>query len=110
MVLTDQGSSRIGVQDHVELRRNDVTVKMVNSSFYQSENSIKFIRKKRINKKIGYQRMYQTIAEKIKNNEPADSFDSIFVGSQLMLDLEEKMSFKLNEDATPAHETNSSES
>jgi len=114
MVLTDQGSARIGVQDHIELRRNDVTVKMVNSSSYQSENSIKRIRKKRINKRISYHRMYKTITSKILNDEPADSNESILVGSRLMLNMEDRMYSRISENGVSqigrAHETNSSKS
>lgn len=91
MVLTDKGSPRVGVQDYIELRRNDVTVKMVNSSRYQSENSIKCLRKRKVNKRKSYQLMYEKIVSKINEDQAGDSTRSIVVGSELILKLDDKL-------------------
>jgi predicted dehydrogenase len=88
MVLTDQGSERIGVQDYIELRANGVTVKMINGAEYVAESSDRILRRKRINKMQSYREMYRTIARKIAAGEGGDSVRSIAVSSALVLALE----------------------
>jgi predicted dehydrogenase len=89
MHLTDQGSKRTGVQEHVELRANGVTVRVCNGSRYVSEDSRRIIRKLRVNKLDAYRRMYRQICEKIIKKEPADTLNSIRLTSGVMLRLED---------------------
>ena len=88
MVLTDVGSQRIGLQDYVELRAGPITVKVTNNAHYFSENRLRILRRTKINKTRPYKLMYQSIAEKIGNNEPGDTLTSVRVSSSLVLDLE----------------------
>lgn len=91
MVLTDKGSERIGVQDYVEMRSDDLTVRIVNNTKYQAEDRHRVIRRKRINKLLPYQRMYRTIADRIARDEGGDSPRSIRVSTRLVLDLEQEL-------------------
>lgn len=91
MTLTDKGSERIGVQDYVELRTNNVTVKMINGAYYLAENKDRIIRKKRINKMQSYKVMYQQIGKKILNGADGDSIQSVNSSCSLVLALENKM-------------------
>ena len=88
MALTDTGSQRIGLQDYVELRSKDVTVKLTNSSHYFSENRLRVLRRTRVKKTLSYKLMYRSIAAKIAEGHPGDSQRSVRVSSQLILDLE----------------------
>lgn len=90
MFLTHSGSSRIGVQDHVELRANGRTVTVDCGSKYLAESSSKIIRKQRCNKMLAYNNMYQTISRKIINEEPGDTLHSLRQTHELMLALEKK--------------------
>jgi hypothetical protein len=92
MVLTDHGSDRIGVQDHVELRANDATVKLVNATRYESENGQKVLRRKRVNKIEAYRLMYQSIGKSIADGSPGDSLRSVECSTTLGLDLEQRLS------------------
>jgi predicted dehydrogenase len=92
MVLTDHGSDRIGVQDHVELRANDATVKLVNATRYESENGQKVLRRKRVNKIEAYRLMYQSIGKSIADGSPGDSLRSVECSTTLVLDLEQRLS------------------
>ena len=92
MVLTHHGSDRIGVQDHVELRANGVTVKLVNATRYESESGRKILRGKSINKIKAYRLMYRSIAQRIADGSPGDSLDSVQRGTALVLDLEQRLS------------------
>jgi len=92
MVLTHYGSERIGMQDYIELRAKQTTVKMINSSIYKSEDQTHIIRSKKINKMQCYNLMYEDICRKINENKPGDSLASIEISSKLMLDLDKKIS------------------
>ena len=89
MCLTDHGSARIGVQEHIELRASGVTVKVDNATHYLSENNHQLLRKGRINKMSVINIMYQRIYEKILRGQSADSIDSIRMTSQAMLTLDD---------------------
>jgi len=88
MVLTDVGSERVGVQDHVELRAGGATVKITNASRYEAENSTGVLRRKTINKVDAYRRMYETIGRRILHGEPGDSLRSVRSSTELVLNLE----------------------
>ncbi|WP_437672705.1 Gfo/Idh/MocA family oxidoreductase [Sorangium sp. So ce131] len=89
MVLTDVGSRRIGVQDHIELRAGGTTVRVDNASRYVAEDDHRVLRVARINKTESYARMYRSISEKILRDEPGDPLAWIERSTSLMLDLEE---------------------
>jgi predicted dehydrogenase len=91
MVLTDQGSARIGVQDYIELRANGTTVRMVNGGEYVAEGRDRVLRRRRINKLHSYERMYREIGRKIAEGRPGDSRRSLEVSTGLVLALEERL-------------------
>lgn len=91
MVLTDIGCNRVGVQDYVELRANDVCVKMINGSQYVAERGASSRRSARINKMVAYRIMYRTICKRIIAREPGDSAESIASSAGAVLDLEQQL-------------------
>lgn len=91
MVLTDQGSERVGVQDYIELRANGVTVRMRNGAVYESESRDRVLRKFRIDKMESYRRMYRSIGQKIAQGLPGDSIESVRVSTDAVLQLERKL-------------------
>lgn len=95
MTLSDKGSDYRGVQDYIEIRTKDSTVKIINDSNYISENKNGIIRKKIINKMDNYKLMYQKIAEKINNNEKGDSMESIKISAETILILEDLLMVNL---------------
>jgi len=102
MSLTDMGSARIGMQDHVELRANGVTVKVDNGGRYFAEDPRRIIRRKKINKISVYATMYRTICRRILDGRSGDSIESIERGTTLMLDLEELLQRQIHlEPTTP---------
>ncbi|MCS3831104.1 putative dehydrogenase [Salinibacter ruber] len=90
MTLTDAGSDRLGVREHVELRAGDVTVTISDGSKYKAENSKKLLRKRSENKRSSYYRMYQSICEKILEEKDGDNVNSLR-STKLMLELEKKI-------------------
>lgn len=91
MVLTDQGSERIGVQDYIELRANGVTARMSNGAAYEAESKTKILRKVTINKMDSYCRMYRCIGYKIAHGEPGDTSESVRVSTGAVLTLEQQL-------------------
>ncbi|TWT40904.1 putative oxidoreductase YteT precursor [Phycisphaerae bacterium RAS1] len=90
MVLTDKGSRRIGVQDHIQLRAGEVTVRVDNGSRYESEERFRVIRRKRINKMTSFRTLYGTVSRKALAGEPGDALESTQRSCELMLELEEQ--------------------
>ncbi|HUW85218.1 MAG TPA: Gfo/Idh/MocA family oxidoreductase [Phycisphaerae bacterium] len=88
MFLTDEGSPRIGLQDHVELRAKGKTVTVDNAGQYRAEDATRVLRRKRINKTIAHKRMYRTICSTILNGGQGDSIESVQRSCELVLQLE----------------------
>jgi predicted dehydrogenase len=97
MVLTDKGSSRIGVQEFVELRANDVTVQMMNGSRYVAQGRDSIIRRRRLHKYSGFVGMYHTIGRAIRERQEGDSVLSVQVSARLILELEQKLELQSSE-------------
>lgn len=91
MVLTDQGSERIGVQDYIELRANGVTVRMSNGALYEAESSDRLLRRLRINKMESYRHMYRSIGQKIAQGLSGDTMESVRISTGAVLSLERQM-------------------
>lgn len=75
--LTDKGSERIGVRDYIELRKDKVTVKIIDGAKYESENDHKVLRKISVNPLESYTNMYKSISKKIYFNENGDNISSL---------------------------------
>jgi predicted dehydrogenase len=91
MVLTDEGSERTGVQDHVELRANGRTAFIENNCHYRSEGRFGVIRRRRTHKIDSYRRMYRTIARQIVDGAPRDARQALQVSSRTILALEDML-------------------
>lgn len=85
MTLTDIGSEKIGMQDHIELRRGQITVKIVNGTSYQAEGKDRTLRTKTINKISSYRHMYSEIGKAILAESSGDTWQSIRISSETIL-------------------------
>ena len=91
MVLTDQGGARIGVQDHVELRRGRRTVRIRNGRHYESEDDRRVLRRRTENKTAAYRQMYATISSAIASGGAGDTRRSVALSGRIVLDLEDHL-------------------
>lgn len=89
MALTDHGSRRIGVQDHIQLRAGGVTVHVENGSRYMAEDRYRILRRRRVNRLESLANMYRAITAQIVAGEPGDSQASIERTTELVLALDE---------------------
>ncbi len=90
MTLTDRGSPRLGVRDHVEVRTDDATATLVDNAEYRSENAHTVIRRDEIDGMASYADMYRTISSELAAGEPGDPVRSLR-STKLMLDLERQL-------------------
>lgn len=88
MTLTDEGSARIGVQDHVECRANGRTVTMTNSSVYVAEDQQKVTRKLRVPSLTAHRTMYATLVKNMLANRFDDSSHTALQAAIVCLELE----------------------
>jgi len=93
MSLTDTGSQRLGVRDVIDLRARDVTIRLIDSTYYDAENSSRVLRRRRVNPMDGYAAMYDTICRRIVAGQDGDSLESLR-STVLMLDLEDELGRK----------------
>jgi predicted dehydrogenase len=91
MTLTDAGSERIGVQDHVELRANGRTVFVENNARYHAEGRFGVLRHCSVHKLEAYTRMYREIARQVATGETVDARRSLRVSAGTVLELERRM-------------------
>jgi len=108
MVLTEVGSERIGLQDHVELRAGDRTVRIIDNTRYRSEDDSRVIRKLRVSKMTAYRKMYRDIAKRVAAGEGGDSLASVRTSTRLVLDLDAKLALLERETAPPLKSARSS--
>ena len=90
MSLTDTGSQRLGVRDVIELRADDVTVRVTDATYYDAESTRRALPRHRVNPMQAYTRMYESICQRIVAGESGDIVDSLR-STTLMLDLEDEL-------------------
>ncbi|MEO7786409.1 MAG: Gfo/Idh/MocA family oxidoreductase [Sphingomicrobium sp.] len=91
MALTDEGSSRTGVRDQIELRAGQRTVRITDSSHYSAESDSRILRRARVDRGDSYARMYRSISERVVAHGDGDSLVSIDRSAGLVLDLEDQL-------------------
>jgi predicted dehydrogenase len=96
LTLTHEGSARLGVRDHVELRANGACAVIENGARYVAEDSTRVLRRRRENRVAIYARMYREISRRILSGEDGDSPRSVEVSSRLMLRLDEMLRERLD--------------
>jgi len=91
MALTTQGSSRIGVQDYIEIRANGATIRMINNALYSAEDAHRIFRKEKINRIFCYNEMYRQISRNMFYDRPGESIQSLRVSGGIALELDQKI-------------------
>jgi len=89
MALTDHGSGRIGVRNHVELRTGRITVGITDDTHYVAENDRAILRRTRVNKMQAFARMYRQVSAAIVEGRQLDSAETVLVSAGLALDLDD---------------------
>lgn len=96
IVLTDNGSQRIGVRDHIELRHGGITVTIIDAAIYQAEDRQRIFRKASVNPMDAYGLMYRRIAQAIAEGRAGDTRVTLR-SSELVLTLEEELTKRVRD-------------
>ena len=91
MVMTYNGSERIGPQDYIELRGKGRTARLINESKYVAESKQRIIRRKSINKMHSYEEMYRQISQRVSSGSDGDTVASVKGAAELGLYLEDEL-------------------
>jgi predicted dehydrogenase len=94
LALNESGSSRIGIEEYVEMRRADVTARITNNTHLVTENSSKILRRATVPRLNSFARMYREFARRIAAGEPGDSLQSIEISGRTVLQIEELLDRK----------------
>lgn len=85
LVITDHGSSRLGVRDVVKFRAGGVTATVIDQRLYQAENRHRSLRRDQVRGRHPYDRMYSAICRRIVDGASGDSLLSLRVGCEALL-------------------------
>ena len=88
MMFAKGKENQIGIQDNVELKAENATVKIINDAEYAAENGGKIVRREKINKMENYKMMYNSIGKRILAGGQGDSLQSVEISSSAVLKLE----------------------
>jgi predicted dehydrogenase len=77
MILTDTGSPRLGVREHVELRAGSSTVTITDGSSYTAESAHRIVRRRTVRPLDAHRRMYRSIGERIRSAGHGDPLESL---------------------------------
>jgi len=88
MLLTDIGSSRIGVREHVEIKSGGRRAVITDSASYVAEDSTRVLRRRTWNPLGSYPAMYAEISRRIADGEQGES-EIAFQSAAVVLELEE---------------------
>lgn len=89
MVLTDKGSDRIGVREHIEVRSRQRTAVIEDCQSYVSEGDGRILRRRRVPRLAMYTRMYREVCRRVVAGEAGDSLKSVRVTTDAVLGLTE---------------------
>lgn len=92
MTLTDHGSARLGMCDHIELRANGVTARIDQGRRYEAEDGQRIVRRARVHRLAAHHAMYRQVSRKMIAGDPGDSQLSLERSCELMLSLDELLS------------------
>jgi hypothetical protein len=91
MVITQDGSMRVGYRETIEIRSKDSTVRLRDLSYYSAEGPNRVLRQAKIKKPLVYINMYRTISQKIVAGQAGDTRESLERTCSLMLCLEDSL-------------------
>lgn len=90
MTLTDEGSARLGVQEHIECRSRGKSATIFNSMTYMSEDGHRVLRRASGSCQDDRRSMYKTIGQKMISGDPGEQ-ESLFAAAEICLRLEDLM-------------------
>lgn len=90
LVLTEKGSPRLGLRDHVEFRSDHGTAQLQDGRRYVVESKSRIVRRQTWTRVEPYKLMYRDFARRVINREAGDSVDTL-ASSELAARLDEQV-------------------
>lgn len=87
MLLSEQGSGRIGMRDYVEVRSGKYTARITNDRFCELDSPSRLIKVQQQSRTNSYGRMYAEIGRGIKDGLSGDSRHSIMTSARAVLNI-----------------------
>lgn len=88
MCLTDVGSTRVGVREHLEIRARNRMIRITDEARYEAEDNSRILRRQRLHPLDAHRRMYQRISSQICAGGAGDPVESL-LSADVVLQLEE---------------------
>lgn len=88
MCLTDVGSTRVGVREHVEIRTRNRMIRITDEARYEAEDNSRILRRQRLHPLDAHRRMYRRISSQICAGGPGDPLASL-LSADAVLQLQE---------------------
>jgi predicted dehydrogenase len=89
MLLSEQGSGRIGMRDYVEVRSGRHTARITNDRICELDSPSRLIKVQQQSRTNSYGRMYAEIGRRIKDGLSGDSRHSIMTSARAVLNIHE---------------------
>lgn len=88
MLITDQGTSRLGLRNLIDLRSSDSTVRIIDDQFYRSESptGVRVARRPRLD---AHSVMYRHLSKLIRTESPGDQVEWVQRSAELALEADE---------------------
>ena len=90
LILTEKGSPRLGLRDHVEFRSGYGTAQLQDGRRYMAESKSRIVRRQTWTRVEPYKLMYEDFARRVINREMGDSVDTL-ASSELAARLDEQI-------------------
>lgn len=91
MTLTRQGSPRIGLQNHIELRAGERSVRILNDRSYVAEGPTSQLRSTTFDRMAAHRRMYESILTEFLRGGPGDSVEQTRRSAAAVLELDTQL-------------------
>ncbi len=91
LTITEHGSSRLGLRDHVRFALGHRTATITDTRFYRSESGKSTLRKSSISRMAPYDKMYNEIGSRMAQGLHGDSLRSVEVSAKAVLDADEQV-------------------
>jgi hypothetical protein len=89
--VTEHGSPRLGVRDHIELRAGPRTVTVDDQRRYRAESPHEVLRTASTSASDSYDRMYDAIGRRLTAGNAGDSRESLEISARAVLTADEQV-------------------
>jgi predicted dehydrogenase len=87
MLLSEEGSGRIGMRDYVEIRAGKLTARVMNDRYCELDSPSRLSKVRQRTRARSYEEMYREIGRRITSGSAGDSRDSVMVSATAVMNM-----------------------